>query len=78
MVEIFHSENYIPFHHLPPVPWEPIEFLSCTFGSVKAQALQREVDKMLEKGTPEEVEDPGWNYYSRLFQYRRHQGDEVQ
>ena len=39
----------IPFHHLPPVTLEPLEFSSCGSGSLKVQALQEEVDKLLLK-----------------------------
>ena len=38
-----------PFYHLPPVLQEPIKFPSYSSGPVRAQALQQEVDKMLEK-----------------------------
>ena len=47
----------IPFHHLPPVTQEPLEFPSYGSGSVKAQTLFEEVDKMLAKGALEEIED---------------------
>ena len=50
MMEILRSGYLGPFHHLPPVSQEPVEFPSYSSGSAKAQALQAEVDKMLEKG----------------------------
>ena len=47
--------------------WEPLKFSSYTFGSAKAQTLQEEVDKMLQKGALELVKHLGPGYYSRLF-----------
>ena len=44
------------FHHLPPVSRVLCEFLSNGLRSAKVQALQGEVDKMLEKGTLEMVD----------------------
>ena len=46
---------------------ESLGFASCGSGSVKAQALQGEVDKMLQKGTLELVDHLGPGYYNRLF-----------
>ena len=57
----------MPFHHLPPVSVVPRELSSSTLGSVQALALQEEVDKMLQKGAVELVDQPGLGYYSRLF-----------
>ena len=57
----------VPFHHHPPVPRELVEFPSHGPGSVKAQALQAEVDKMLEKGALEVVDLPGPEYDSCPF-----------
>ena len=48
-MEVLCSCYLVPFHHLPPVSWELVEFPSYSSGCVKAQALQAEVDKMLEK-----------------------------
>ena len=57
---------HIPFHH-QPVSREPIKFLSYGLRSVKAQALQGGVDKMLEKGFLELIDCPCLGNYSRLF-----------
>ena len=46
---------------------ELVEFPSYCSGSVKAQAPQVEVDKMLEKGTLEVVDPLGPGYYSQMF-----------
>ena len=48
-MEVLHSGYLVPLHQLPLVSQEPVEFLSYSSGYVKAQALQAEVDKMLEK-----------------------------
>ena len=32
MVEVLHSGYTVPFHHLPPVLWEPLEFPSIHLG----------------------------------------------
>ena len=42
----------ISFLFLSSVLQEPIKFPSCTLGSAKAQAVQEEVDKMLQKVGP--------------------------
>ena len=49
-------------HNLPPVTWELLVFPSCGSGSVKAQALGEEVDKILGKGALDEIEDPRPEY----------------
>ena len=48
-VEVLCSSYQVPFHHFPPVLWKPKEFPFYSSGSVKAQALQGEVNKMLRK-----------------------------
>ena len=55
-MEVLHSGYHIPFHHLPPVNWEPLEFLSYDWGSLKTQTLQEEVIKIVREGALEEVE----------------------
>ena len=42
-------------------------FPSYSSGSVKTQALQAEVDKMLQKGILKIISPPGLGYYSCLF-----------
>ena len=66
-MEVLCSSYPILFHHLPPVPQEPIEFPSYNSGSEKAQAIQDKVDKTLQKDTLELVNQPGLGFYSRLF-----------
>ena len=44
-----------PFHHLLLLSWEPIKFTFYGSGSVKAQAPQEDVDKMMGKGALELV-----------------------
>ena len=66
-VEGLHSWYNIPFHHCPPVLWEPSKLLSCSSGSAKAQAFQGEVDKLLEKGAFGLADYPGLSYYSQLL-----------
>ena len=58
-LEVLLSEYIVPFHNLPPVLQEPLEFLFYNTGLAKAQSLQGEVDRMLEKGTLELVDHPG-------------------
>ena len=41
-VEVFHSGYLVPFHRLPPVSQEPLEFPFCASGSTKAHALKGE------------------------------------
>ena len=48
---MFHLNYYIPFHCLPPMTWEPSEFPLCSLKSLKAEAIQQEVDNMLSKET---------------------------
>ena len=60
----------IPFHHFPPVSWESLEFPPYGLGSVRACALQEEVDKMVEKGTMELVDQTCLGFYIRLFLLR--------
>ena len=48
---------HIPFHHLPPMTWEPRKFLSYCLGPVKAQALKDKVDRLLLKGTLSAFQD---------------------
>ena len=55
------------FPSLPPVMQEPIEFPSYGLGSIKGHSIQKEVDKILGKGTLEEVNSPGLGFCSRLF-----------
>ena len=52
-VEVLLSGYHIPFHHLPLVSRESVEFPSYSSWSVKAQALQEEVGRMLQKGALE-------------------------
>ena len=66
-MEVLDSGYIVLFRHLPLVSWEPHEFLSYTSGSVKAQALQQEMNKMLQKGALELVDHLGLDYYSWLF-----------
>ena len=66
-VEILSSGYHIQFHQLLTVMREPRKFLSYSSGSIKAQALQGEVDKTLEKGTMELVDCLGPDSYSHLF-----------
>ena len=66
-VEVLHSGCRILFHHLSPVVREPVKFPSYDLGSAKAQALEGEVDKMLQDGAVERVHQPGQGFYSRLF-----------
>ena len=65
MVEVLCSGYCIPFHHLPSVTWEPREFSSYSSGSVWAQALQDEVNKILMKGAL--VDCLGLGFYNHLF-----------
>ena len=67
MVEVLYSGYIVPFCHLFPVPQEPLKFPSCALGSAKADAIQEEVDRMLQKGILELVDHPGLAYYSRQF-----------
>ena len=57
----------VPPPRLPLTSEELVEFPSYGLVSVKAQTLQAEVDKILEKGALEIVDPPGPGYYSRLF-----------
>ena len=64
MVEILHSSP------VPPSPTcvtgtSQVSFLQ--LGSVEAQALERELGKMLGKGALEVVENLGEGYYSHFF-----------
>ena len=62
-MEVLRSRYLIPFHHLSPVSREPFVFPSYHSRAVKAQALEGEVDKMLEKGTGlRAVDRPGPGY----------------
>ena len=45
MLEVLCSRYPIPFHRLPSVSREPLEFPACSSGSVSAQALQDEVKR---------------------------------
>ena len=67
MVEVLLSSHSVPFPHLKPVSWDLIEFSSYSSGSMKAQALQEEVDKMLGKGALALVEHLGPVYCISLF-----------
>ena len=58
-VEVLLSSYLFPFYHPPAVFPEPVEIPSYSSGLVKAQALQAEADKMLEKGALEIVDPPG-------------------
>ena len=74
-MQVLHSEYIVPFHHLPPLSQEPREFLSYVSGFAKAQSLQKEVDKMLQKCTLELVDHPGSGYYSKLFLVQKALGE---
>ena len=50
-----------------PVSRKSVEFPSYGSGSVMNQALQAEVDKILEKCALDLVDHPGVGYYSHLF-----------
>ena len=63
-MEVLCSGRIVPFHHLPPVSWEPLELPFLTSVSTKAQALQ-EVNKMLQKDVLKLVGHQG--YYSWLL-----------
>ena len=67
MVKVLCSGYIVPFHHILTVLREPPEFPSYTLGSAKGQALQKEVNRMLQKSTVEPVDHLGLGYYSRLF-----------
>ena len=54
--------------------WEPLEFPSYGSLSVRACALQDKVDKRLEKGTLELVDQTGLGFYSRLFLVQKEMG----
>ena len=73
-MEVFHLGYRIPFHHLPPMAWDPVEFPSYSLGSVKAEAFQEGMDKMLQKGILELVHQPSVGFYSRLFLVRKGTG----
>ena len=66
-MEVLHFGYLMPFHHLPPMLQEPLEFPSYSLRSLKAQAFQDEVDKMLGKSALELVKIPGPGLYSMLF-----------
>ena len=61
----------IPFHHLPLVSQELVEFLSYGFGSAKVQALPAEEDKTLKKSTLEVADLRSLAYHSRFFQVQK-------
>ena len=67
MVEVLHTGYQFPFHLLPPVSWKPSEFPPYSSRSVKAQAFQSIVGKMLWKWAPGVIENAKAGYYSRLF-----------
>ena len=54
-IDVLHFGYHIPFHHLPPMTWEPIGFVLCGLGSMKVQTLQIERDSMLLKDSLEIV-----------------------
>ena len=54
----------VPFHHLPPVSLVPMELSPSASGTVRALALQEEVNKMFLEGA---VEQLGPGFYSCLF-----------
>ena len=61
------SKGYwIPFHTTPPVTSHPVGFRSYPSGSVKAVALDREVQLLLKKGALEEASSTQ-GFYSHLF-----------
>ena len=66
-VDVLCSCYLIPFHSLPRVFQDPVEFPSYGLGFIKAQALQDEVDKMPGKGFVELLKHPVPGYYSCLF-----------
>ena len=57
----------LPFHHLPPVSLDPRDLPSCSLESLQVLALQEEIDKMIQKGALEIVDQPGLGFYSCLF-----------
>ena len=63
-MEVLYSGYQVSFHHLSLVSREPLEFPSYSSGSVKAQALQGEVGKMLGEGALQMVKIPGLCYDS--------------
>ena len=70
-MEILCARSLVPFCCFPHVYQEPVKFPSYGVGSVKAQALGAEVDKMLKKGTLEVFDLPGLAYHSHLFQVQK-------
>ena len=56
-----------PSHHLPPVLLEPQELLYCSPGSFRVLVLWEEVDKMLQKGAMQAVDQPRLGFSSHLF-----------
>ena len=71
MVGVLRDGYCVPYHHLPPVSQVPVELLSATLGTVRALALQEEVNKMLLKGAVEIVQHPGPDFYSRFFLFQK-------
>ena len=61
----------VPFHHLPLVSQELVEFLSYGLGSVKVQALQAKEDKPLKKGTLEVLIFLVWRTTAAYSKFRR-------
>ena len=57
----------VPFHHLPPVSQVPTELSSAAPGTVRALALQEEVNKMVPKGVVEIIQQLRPGFYSHLF-----------
>ena len=66
VVEVLRKGYQIPFTEPPPLSISPIPFESYSPGSLKGQALDLEVQALLEKEAIEPASpDPG--FYSRLF-----------
>ena len=56
MVGVLRNGYRVPFYHLPPVSLVPMELSQSAPGTVRALALQEEVNKMILKGAVEIVE----------------------
>ena len=66
-MDVLPFKYLLPFHHLSLVSLEAVEFPSYNSRSVRAQTLEGEADKILQKGVLELVENRNPGYYCWLF-----------
>ena len=67
VVEVLRWGYHVPFLSAPPLSVEPIPFPSYGPNSIRDQALEKDLQSLVQKGAVELTPLPSPGFYSRLF-----------